>query len=65
MKIFIHRRTLPFGYRDDEIVAAGRKDLTWQVENMRQIGLDEAGIHSMTTRNPHLVIELSKTMATA
>jgi N-acetylglucosamine-6-phosphate deacetylase len=52
-------------YRDDEIVAAGRKDLAWQVENMRQIGLDEAGIHSMTTRNPHLVIELSKAMAAA
>jgi len=52
-------------YRDDEVVAAGRKGLDWQVENMRVIGLDEAGIHSMTTRNPHLVIELGKTMATA
>ena len=61
----MHRKTLPFGYRGDEIVAAGRKDLAWQVEKMRQIGLDEAGIHSMTTRNPRLVIELSKAIATA
>jgi N-acetylglucosamine-6-phosphate deacetylase len=52
-------------YRDDKIVAAGCKDLAWQVQNMRQIGLDEAEIHLMTTRNPHLVIELSKAMVTA
>lgn len=52
-------------FRDDEVVAAGRKDLDWQIENMRRIGLGEPEIHSMTIENPHRVIELAKAVATA
>ncbi|MGN6274723.1 MAG: hypothetical protein ACTHNP_02185 [Solirubrobacterales bacterium] len=52
-------------YRDDEVVAAGRKDLEWQIENMRRIGLEESEIHSMTTENPHRVIELGRAVAAA
>jgi N-acetylglucosamine-6-phosphate deacetylase len=47
-------------YRDDEVVAAGSKGLEWQIENMRRIGLTEPAIFSMTTENPHRVIELGK-----
>lgn len=52
-------------YRDDEVVAAGRKDLEWQIENMRRIGLEDSEIHSMTTGNPHRVIELGRAVAAA
>jgi N-acetylglucosamine-6-phosphate deacetylase len=47
-------------YREDDIVAAGSKDLEWQIENMRRIGLGESEIYSMTTENPNQVIELGK-----
>jgi len=52
-------------YRDDEVVAAGSKGLEWQIENMRRIGLAEPEIYSMTTENPHRVIERGKAVATA
>jgi len=52
-------------FRDDEVVAAGCKDLDWQIQNMRTIGLGEPEIHSMTTENPHRVIELAKAVAAA
>jgi N-acetylglucosamine-6-phosphate deacetylase len=55
----------PLWYREDGVVAAGSKGMEWQVENMRRIALTEPEIHSMTTENPHRVIELGKAVATA
>lgn len=52
-------------YRDDDVVAAGCKDLAWQVDNMRSIGLTTPEIHAMTTANPHRVIELAEAVVAA
>jgi len=43
-------------YREDEIVAAGRMDLDWQIKNMRAIELSEREIDLMTNTNPHCVL---------
>ncbi len=55
----------PLWYRDDGVVAAGSKGMEWQIENMRRTGLAEPEIYSMTTENPHRVIELAKAVAAA
>ena len=55
----------PLWYRDDGVVAAGSKGLEWQIANMQRIGLAEPQIYSMTTANPHRVIEMGKAVAAA
>lgn len=55
----------PLWYRGDGVVAAGSKGMEWQIANMRRIDLAEPEIYSMTTENPHRVIELGKAVATA